>query len=311
VLIDPTLTLLAKWKLEIPQTMLIATAKSGPTLGSRLNAIATLGARARPEAVAALVDVLNDEKAFYGLRAEAAEALGLVQLPAARDALLAALKPEQLVADHKVRRAVVEAVAKYRHPDVAAVLRRIAARDASYAVEAEATQALGGQSPDDANVDVLLANAKKLAPRDQVRVAAVRALGQLGDPRGLDAALGVAAYGQPFRSRPAGVDAVGEIGKDASVRAKARDALIAMLQDVQDRPRRNVIRALGTLGDAKALPELRKIADGPDEANAKAAQDAIDAITKATGDSAVIRDLRDRIERLERKTSTTQPSARE
>ncbi len=229
----------------------------------------------------------------------AADSLGRMQSPAARDALVAALKGG--VADHKVRRAVVSALGQYRSDEVVSALIPVAVSDPSYAVEAAASTALGQQRATDDVVNTLLANAKKESHRDQIRVAAVEALANLGDERGLDAAIELAAYGQPFRSRPSGIDAMAKLAKDAGTRDRAVPVLIELLNDEQDRSASAATRALGEIGDAKALPALQRLVDSAVSEDVKTrTRSAIDAISRAGGESAVIRDLRRRIELLER-----------
>jgi HEAT repeat protein len=71
------------------------------------------------------------------------------------------------------------------------------------------------------------------------------------------------------------------------------------------------IRALGEMGDAKALPDLQKFADSSAMPNRlREARSAIDAINNANGQSAVITDLRTRVDMLEKSAGepSTQPT---
>lgn len=296
--IDPRGGLLAKWQWKLPVRMLAAVATNhDASLSTRLNAVAALAKKDRDESRSALNAVLNNEKAFFGLRVEAAKALGTMQSPAAGDLLLATLADGKMVADHKVRRAVVEALGEYRTDEVASVLRRIATADASYSVEAAATESLGKQWPSDANRAVLLANVQKPAYRDVIRVAAAKALGQLADARDAGIVESVAAYGQPFRTRPAAIDALGEFKNQPAV----REALIKLLADPQERARNNAIDALGKLGDEKAVADLQRLANSAaDQPTRDRVRRAIEAINKRTGESSAVKDLRERVEKLEK-----------
>ena len=73
----------------------------------------------------------------------AAKSLGAMQTDASRSILLEALANGTTIAHHRVRRAVVEALGQYRHPEVVKTLVRYAHADPSYAIEAEASKALG------------------------------------------------------------------------------------------------------------------------------------------------------------------------
>jgi len=303
VVINPQNGVLMKLEPDLPTGMLTEQALHGPTTMARLGAIAALAKQDRDNARAALRQILFDEKTFYGLRNEAAKSLGAMQSDPARTILLEALANGTTIPNHKVRRAVVEAIGQYRHPDVAKALLRFAQGDPSYAVESEASKALGKQDPTDEVVSALVANAQKQSWRDQIRSAAVEALGNLGDARGIEPSMKLAAYGQPFRSRSTGCEALGKIARsvDERQRDEIRKFLVGLIRDPQERPARAAITALGAGGDDRALVDLRKFADSsaPEELR-QAARGAIDAINAKGGESATVRGLRERIEALER-----------
>ena len=261
VCVDPKPALLAKWAFHLPMAMRIHTAGAGPTLGARLHAVASLAGEDRDDARAVLRSILLDESEPKGLRTQAAEVLGSMQAVAARDILLEALALGRAITDHGVRTAVVAALGQYRGELVIETLIRFARHDATYSVEAAAARALGNQDPCEAVLSTLLETCRKPSWNDQLETAAVEALGTLGDPRGLEAALHLARYGRPYRSRPAGIAAIGKIGGEESVRDEARRFLIDLLNDPQDRAVNAAIDALGSLGDARAIAALEQFAD--------------------------------------------------
>src|SRR5689334_6627316 len=202
-----------------------------------------------------------------------------MQQPAARDILLDALREGKAIADHHVRRAAVEALGSYRDPVVVPTLIRFARSDPTYTVEAIATEALGKQNQTDGIVETLIANAKKPSYRDQIRTNAVEALGELSAARGLALAMDLGSYGQPFRSRPTGISAVAKIGRSLDKKDDARQFLLKLLDDPQDRSASAAIRALGELGDDKAIPRLHAFADSSARKSLRdEAKSAIDAI---------------------------------
>jgi aminopeptidase N len=315
VLIDPQGAVLAKWDIDEPLAMVIREAESAPAPMARFNAIALLGKRDNDDARACLKQILLDEKSDYTYRAEAAAALGAMQQDDARDILLDSLDANHTVAEPKTRRAAVIALGQYRDDRAAATLLRFAASDPSYNVEASATEALGAQDPTAAVIAQLVANTKKIAYRDQVRSAAINALAALGAPEGIDPAMAAAAYGQPFRLRPSAVAALGKIGAALPANDEQRKAirmfLVKAMNDDLDRVSVAAIRALGEMGDAKALPDLQKFADSSAMPNRlREARSAIDAINNANGQSAVITDLRTRVDMLEKSAGepSTQPT---
>jgi aminopeptidase N len=311
VVIDPNNGVLMKLEPDLPTGLLVEQALRGPTTMARFGAIAALAKKDHDQARAALREILFDEKTFHGLRNEAAKSLGAMQTDSARAILTAALANGTTIPHHKVRRAVVEALGQYRHPDVAKALVRYAQSDPSYAVEAEASKALGKQDPTEEVVRVLAANAEKKSWRDQIRTAAVEALGNLGDARGIESSMKLASYGQPFRSRSTGFESLGKLARsvDEKQRNEIRRFLVSLMRDPQERAARGAINALGAAGDDRAIDELRKFADSsaPDELR-QAARGAIDAINAKGGESTTVRGLRERIEALERNREDKAPA---
>jgi aminopeptidase N len=304
IVVDPNCGLIAKWNFDLPTRMLAAQATGGPTTIARLHAIAALGGKDRDSSRQALRSVLADSKLYYGLRDEAAASLGRMQHDGARDVLLDALSSG--VEGPKVRRAVVEALGKYRDPRVATALLPIARKDAAYDIEAAASMALGSQDPTDEIIETLLANSKKQSWRDQIRTAAVAALAELGDERGVAPAVALASYGQPYRSRANAIESLAKLAKnlpDSSSKSKdeIRELLVKLTRDPQDRAARSAVSALGELGDPKAVPALQKLADSASSDEIKhRARAAITAIHEKWGESTQVKSLRERIEALER-----------
>src|SRR6185295_17635994 len=106
---------------------------------ARMLAAPGLGKLDDPPATKALAASVADEKEFWGVRAEAAAALGNLR----SDEAFAALSAGTSAKHAKVRRAVVHALGAFKTAKAAELLKRAALRDASYLVEAEAARALG------------------------------------------------------------------------------------------------------------------------------------------------------------------------
>lgn len=308
VLVDPECATLAKYELNLPIGMHIAAAREGPTAPARLYAIRSLADDDRDDVREALSAILNDDKSSVGIRSEAANALGNMQKDAARDILLKALDESGPIADHKVRNAAVGAVGRYRSPRVAETLLRFARKDATYSVEATATNGLTNQLYTPAIRDVLLQNAAKPSHGESIREAAVRALAHFEERAGIDAAMKLAAYGQSDRSRPTGIDALARIARrldrnkpeEFAQRKEVRDYLISLLNDRQTRSIDAAIGALATLGDNEANGALDLLTRSSAPQNRRnAARDAINRINSAQSESSVIADLQARIKKLE------------
>ncbi|MGQ0602963.1 MAG: HEAT repeat domain-containing protein, partial [Anaerolineales bacterium] len=90
-------------------------------------------------------------------------------------------------------------------------------------------------------------------PDARVRLIAIQALGQIGDPRGIKPLI-VALRDSSNEVRSHAAFALNKIG------APAVEALIAALRHLDPVVRWAAARILGSLGDRRALPELERLA---------------------------------------------------
>lgn len=260
----------------------------------RLNAINVLREIGNPRAVEPLLRCLYDED--DDIRGAAAVALGHLGRTATR-ALVSALRDTRW----RVRASATTALGlmSERHtiyPLIAAL------HDPYPQVRAGAARALG-QLCDERAVDSLL---KALRDSETlVRSQAAIALGRIGAQRAfgplvtmlrqarqaparLNAAVGLALLGDVRAIDPL-VEALADDSPQvagwasgALVRfgAEAVDPLLAALADVNGPARARVIWALGSLGDARAIPALQHVhADDPDSALRAAAAKALERLT--------------------------------
>jgi aminopeptidase N len=303
VLIDPEGAVLAKWDTDFPTAMSRAAAANAPTPMARYDAIGSLATKDDEASRATLKTILLDDKTERSYCEEAAAALGKMQQPAARDILLSALAPGAEIGDLRTRRAAINALATYRSDQVAATLMRFAKADPSINVQSAATAGLGSENPSDAAEAVLLENANTPSFRDRLRTAALRALVQWHDEKAIKPAMAMAAYGQPYRTRPTAIDALGKLGGelDKDKRGPACSYLVKLLDDPMDNVEYAAASALGELADPDAKAALQAFADGSAPEKSKAvARGALYAIDSASGESASVKDLRERVEVLEK-----------
>ena len=233
--------------------MLIEQALRGTTPFARYRAIAVLAEKDRDEAREALKSILLDEKQHHTYREEAAAALGKTKHDEARDILLAALSGDQMIKEHKTRRVAVAALGEYRSPAVEQTLLRFAKSDPTYTVEATATER--SASRHQARRSSRSSWPTRNASHIEISFASTRStrLANLEEPNALKLAMELGEYGQPFRSRGSGIEAVGKIAKNLEKKDEARKYLLALINDPQDRPALAAIRALGELGDDAAV----------------------------------------------------------
>lgn len=294
VIVDPYLHVLMTPTVEQPTRQIIEQLRRGPTAASRMDAAAFLVERAGEATTQALYTSLIDAKELYAVRIASAETLGELGASAS---LLEAL--EGGIADARVRRAVIEALGEIGGDDVVQTLARHASNvDESYATRAAALESLGKHG-DRAHVEILLAALEDHSQHDQVRRAALTGLAELGEPKGLDAALRYAEVGWLARTRPVAIAAVAELADHDPERAIA--AMISYLTDEEERSRQAAAKTLVKIGDDEALAEMRRVArTHPDPRYRELVNRRADELAARLAGDDGQRQLRERIEKLER-----------
>jgi HEAT repeat protein len=204
------------------------------------------------EAVTALGVALNTDPA-WGLRDIAADALGRIGSSASGKQLLAAL---DVNTQPYVRNHIVAALGAIKEePAIVAKLVTISRDDASYRSRANALQSLGKLKAVTA-FPVLTEAVKADSPDDFLRNAALRSLGFLGDDRGVPLLRQWAVPGKAIETRQAAIASLGRLEKGN----KAITAQIASYLTESHYPiRYAAIRALGSRGDASAIPALQSL----------------------------------------------------
>ena len=248
VVVDPLAQIVGDLDVKAPLDMLKKQLAEAPTARGRWVAAQGLSKSDDPSAIAALAKALGDEREFWGVRAEAAEALGKVKAKECFEALAAHVATKH----PKVRRAVVAALGRFKTPKAAELLIPRARKDASYMVESEAARSLGKTRQPSA-LDVLVDIADKKSWADVVSVGALDGMAASRDERAVPHVLARTRYGHPIRKRRAAIMAIPKLSSDR----KAREALEELLEDSDPYLRVDVARALGELADARSRPALR------------------------------------------------------
>ncbi|HYA34598.1 MAG TPA: DUF3458 domain-containing protein, partial [Candidatus Binataceae bacterium] len=243
---------------------------------ARAKAARELGKDGSPQAVVALrTALLND--AFWGVRADAAGALGTIRTSEAKAALLEAVNVEH----PKARRAVMRALGEFRaDADAASALSRVLENgDKSYFVEAEAALALGRTRSASA-FDRLAATLSKDSYLEVIRAHALAGMAELRDERVIDVAREWCALGRPPRAR---VAAIGAIAKGGHFKESRRDEILDFLTPLVDDPEFMVrMRAPGAfeeIGDSRGIAPLERLRDRDlDGRIQRRARDAINSL---------------------------------
>jgi HEAT repeat protein len=136
-------------------------------------------------------------------------------------------------------------------------VRRLAHRDESYGVRAEALRVLG-KIGGAAGRPVIIESLSVPSQHDQIRRAALAALADLDDAEGLDLALRYAAPGIPARTRPEAIEAVTRLAHHN--REVAINTLVSLLNDREARTARAAGDALARLGGPAATQAIEDFA---------------------------------------------------
>jgi aminopeptidase N len=197
-----------------------------------------------------------DRDPFWGVRLESVRGLSGLKTEGARRALLEAVKDP----DSRIRREAIRGLATFKDPKLAGLYIGITKTDPSYFAVVEAARALG-ESGSPRAYGTLLALLKQDSWQDTIRGGAIRGLAELKDPRSLDVALKYAAPGQSTAVRAAAFELLAEVGKGKD---RALEILTAALKETSRQISFSAVRALGALGDQRAIPALEEFAKRPD-----------------------------------------------
>ncbi len=214
-------------------------------LGQRQNDLAAVGA---------LREALVKEK-FWGVRKEIARVLGDVKTPAAREALVEALRD----ADARVQERAAEALGEFQNDaEAAKALESVIDKDAKTYVVAAAVKSLGRVHAQGA-FERLRDALKRDSHREVIRKGALEGLAHLGDSRGLGIAMEWSRYGRPPRARESAIEALGTLGRGND---NTYNSLLSLLNDPYMWARQSALKALGEMGDTRAIPALEAFAAG-------------------------------------------------
>ncbi len=289
VAIDPEGDLLATIDLKVAGDMLRDQLRRGSLARVRWVAAVALAKKDEPKTVQALAEALRDEKEFWGVRAESAEALGEIRGDAAFAALSAAAK----LAHPKIRRAVARALGKFKTTASVEVLKPLALTDDSYLVQSDAARALGVTRQASA-YETLLELLDRRAWADVTRSGAADGLATLRDERAVPHLSARTSYGHPSAGRRACLLALSRL--DTS--RKTRELLEERLDDPDVFVRIAAIRGLENLADVKSRgPIAARLAKEDAGTARRRLREALRDLT--AGREAELRRLRDELEKVQ------------
>ena len=260
VLFDKGLQVLRSVEFKKDKKDWIYQLKNAGELTDRADAAVALGKlKADEEAAAALGEALQNDKT-PGVREVAAEALGNVLSPAAAKQLLNALTTTK---EPELRWAIVQALGEFKDKDnteVAAKLEAVAKDDASYRARAGALTAIGRLKSTSA-YDTLVAAVNGESPDAILRNAALRGLGALADDKAVPLLREWTMPGKDMESRQAAISSLARLKKDDK---EITNQIAGYLNDQHFSVRLAAIFALGSRGDASAIPSLEAMLNKQD-----------------------------------------------
>jgi len=253
VLFDKGTQILKSAEFKKEKKELLYQLKNATELTDRADAAVALGKlKNDDEAAAALGEALRSDKT-EGVRVAAAHALGELNTPAASKQLLDSFSS---VTQPWIRFHVVDALATFK--DDAAIKSKmevIARDDNSYRTRATALQSLGRMKTSNA-YEVLTAAVNADSPDGVLRNAALRAFGSFGDDKAVPLLRDWTAPGKDIDSREAAIGSLARLQKDNK---EITNLIAAFLSAPQFRLRITAVFALGSRGDASAIPALEAL----------------------------------------------------
>ncbi len=290
VRVDPDYSLLCELKEEKTRGLWSAQLKA-PTVPERIRAVEHFGASKTNNDRKLLAQTLAGD-AFFGVRVEAAKALGKSGGDASRDALIAGLSQS----DARVRGACASALGKFvRDEKVIATLKGgIAKGDAGYKVEAAFVSSLFAVEgkPD---VALLLEGLGKDSHRDVIRTATLRGLSKIKEQSALQTLLTWCDRGHPRTCRIAAMSSVAKwlTGHEAPqpLRARVIKQLAGYLEGEGPRVRRAAVESIRDLGSMAQSLQPKIAAMSEHDADRRVRIAAVAALEKLQSTSVVEKEV--------------------
>ncbi|WP_416669056.1 M1 family aminopeptidase [Egbenema bharatensis] len=294
--------------LEYPVSELKAQLQHDPDPISRTYAAEALAKKGGLEAVKALSAALEQEP-FWGVRVEVAKQLASVKLDQSVAGLTAGLQDS----NPKVRRAVVDALAKLKTQDSYDALKPIAQQgDPSYYVEAAAISGLCGvaavRADETLEAEVLDLMQSILQARsgwnETVRSGAISGLSKLKTSEAaLNLILQYTAAGVPSALRLAAIRALGAIstGQTPVNLERILNRLDELSRESFFLTQVSVVNALGQMETRRAIGFLQALADQtPDGRVRRMAEEAVQRVQKAIGKDQAVKKVQDELDQLKK-----------
>ncbi|MBM3833196.1 MAG: hypothetical protein FJ403_07970 [Verrucomicrobia bacterium] len=301
VRVDPEFALLAKVKFSAPDAMLHAQLGAKDDMIGRLLAIEQLASKKDRSSVEKLKQALKTDR-YYGVRVEAAKALGAIHT----DEALAALNDarQQSDSDARVRQYVTKALLSFYRDETYQAARQILNQEKNPEILILALHALSAYGHSDAR-ETLLKYLNSESYRNELADAAIRAMRGQDDPSYVAPLLNALTQ-RPRAFSTQGIrrslDAVAYLARNEENKDAVRQFLTPFTNDKRKQVQLAAINALGVLQDLKSIPVLETFASASKESPERsAAERAIAAVRAAKKPADDLKDLRNEILELQKK----------
>jgi len=291
VRVDPELSVLASYAFTPPNPLLHAQLERGDDMIGRLEATKILGGRKDKDSIARLKKRLNED-AFYGVRVEAAKSLEKTHTPEA----LAALLDSRKQSDARVRREVVRALGKFYTDECRDALLQIARKEKNPEIVSAALRGLGKYHQPEVR-KVLVAALGREAYRHEIARSAIRAMRDHDDPELAPMVLTHLKKHTPSfttRGLSESFEQLAFLARDVEGKTPYREFLLGSVNDPRERVQISAVKALGVLGDDRAIAVLESFRHGATEGHLKTLNDAANgSLNSLRSDKAPSQELKD------------------
>jgi aminopeptidase N len=298
VRLDPDLHTLARIRFPLPRPMIEAQLGDLDDLIGRLLACEHLAKRHDHDSVTLLRKSLQTDP-FYGVRVKASQSLRSIHSAEALQALLASLEQP----DARVRIQVVRDLGGFYREDAYEALVRVTENDSNPAIVAEALKGLAGYAKPE-TLEIIIRHLRIPSYRDRVARAALSAARKHGDPTlraPIFDLLTQDAEALTHQTVSAALTTLAHLSREETDQADVREAILSRVEHPRQSVRVAALRALGTLGDPRALPVLERFAGAETEKRERqSAESSIRAIREKRPVSQDLQQLRKEVLELRR-----------
>ncbi|GAA4440530.1 M1 family metallopeptidase [Bremerella cremea] len=307
---DPEYTLLATVDFDKPEELWVAELENSKRAIGRIFAIEALAKKKTNKGIEAIAKALESDP-FYGVRIEAAQALGKIGNDDARQALQQVPAQE----DARVRLEVVKSLVRGYQPEMVHQLIAGAQKEKNPAIESAWIAGMAKYS-DPAVGQYLRAALKKESFRNEIAESAVEAMIASGSPEYVaDITAELKSNSENYTNR--GVvkllSGLALLSDDEEQSRKTMDVVTPFVNDPRTDIQKAAIIALGQLGVKEAKPILQSFAEtSNDEELSKAAEGAITALDKDRNlKPAEIVELRKQLKELEKSSESLEEKVKD